>query len=551
MLLVSIDKLKKYYLDRLILDIDKFEIIEGDKIGLVGVNGAGKTTFIKALVGEVDIDEGNIYLTNSYSYISQSEDPKDLCVDSKIKSLLNAPDKFEDYLSGGEKVKIKITNALREKKKLIIADEPTSNLDQESIKSLEKMLKNHNGALLLVSHDRTFLNSLCNIIIEIDGGILKVYHGNYTTYENLKAKEIKRKEFEYEKYQTEKNRLENIKVQKIELKNNIKKCPKRMGNSEARLHKMGDQRGKQNLEGNIKAIQSRIDKLEVKEKPKTTKLIKIYIQDGMEIVSKNLIEVKNLNLNLKNKNLLEDTSFKVKRNKKIALIGENGCGKSRLLKEILKNNNDSIKIHPKVKIGYFAQNQENLNQDKSILDNIKESSSFDETFIRINLNLFGFKGDDVYKNVRVLSGGEKVKVALCKIILEDNNLLILDEPTNYLDILSMQALESSLISTEKTMIIVSHDRSFINNTCDYILEIKDNHIKEFNGNLKEYEESINIKKVDKQEQIQNEKVLVLENKLTHIISMICIESNSDKKLEYEKEYDILLKSIKDLKNNQI
>ena len=218
MLLASIDKLKKYYLDRLILDIYKFEIQENDKIGLVGANGAGKTTLIKTLIGDTDIDEGHVYLTNSYSYVSQNEDIKDLYIDNKIKSLLNAPNKFEDYLSGGEKVKLKIVNALKEKKKLIIADEPTSNLDKESIKILEKMLKDHNGALLLVSHDRQFLDSLCNTIVEIDEGKIKVYKGNYTTYLKLKEKEVKRQEFEHEQYKTEKNRLENAKIQKNELK---------------------------------------------------------------------------------------------------------------------------------------------------------------------------------------------------------------------------------------------------------------------------------------------------------------------------------------------
>ncbi|SCI74464.1 Uncharacterized ABC transporter ATP-binding protein HI_1252 [uncultured Clostridium sp.] len=548
MLLVSIDKLKKYYLDRLILDIYKFEIQENDKIGLVGANGAGKTTLIKSLIGDTDIDEGNIYLTNSYSYVSQNEDIKDLYSDNKIKSLLNAPDKFEDYLSGGEKVKLKIVNALKEKKKLIIADEPTSNLDQESIKILEKMLKNHNGALLLVSHDRQFLDSLCNTIVEIDEGKIKVYKGNYTTYLKLKEKEVKRQEFEHEQYKTEKNRLENAKIQKNELKNSIRKTPKRMGNSEARLHKMGGQRGKKNLDENIKAIQSIIDKLEVKEKPKNINQIKIYIQDGMEIVSKNLIEVKDLTLKVDEKLLLNDVSFKIKRNKKIALIGENGCGKSSLIKEILKNNNEAIKINERVKIGYFSQSQDTLNIDKSILDNIKEVSSFDETFIRINLNLFGFKGDEVYKKVGVLSGGEKVKVALCKIILEDNNLLLLDEPTNYLDIISMEALEKSLRSTNKTMLIVSHDRSFISSVCDYIIEIKDKSLREFNGNLNEYEKSKTIVKLDKQEQIDKDKILILENKLSHIISMLCIEDNINKKQEYEKEYERLLNEINKLKN---
>lgn len=311
---------------------------------------------------------------------------------------------------------------------------------------------------------------------------------------------------------------------------------------------MGGQRGKKNLDGNIKAIQSRIDKLEVKEKPKNINQIKIYIQDGMEIVSKNLIEVKDLTLKVDEKLLLNDVSFKIKRNKKIALTGENGCGKSSLIKEILKNNNEAIKINERVKIGYFSQSQDTLNIDKSILDNIKEVSSFEETFIRINLNLFGFKGDEVYKKVRVLSGGEKVKVALCKIILEDNNLLLLDEPTNYLDIISMEALEKSLRSTNKTMLIVSHDRRFISSVCDYIIEIKDKSLREFNGNLNEYEKSKTIVKLDKQEQIDKDKILILENKLRHIISMLCIEDNINKKQEYEKEYENLLNEINKLKN---
>lgn len=549
MLLASIDKLKKYYLDRLILDINKFEILENDRIGLVGVNGAGKTTLVKALTGNIDINEGNIYLTNSYSYISQSEDVENLCTDGKIKSLLNIPAKFEEHLSGGEKVKLKIANALKEKRKLIIADEPTSNLDQHSIGILENMLKKHNGALLLISHDRQFLDSICDTIAEIDEGKIKVYKGNYTTYLNLKKEEMKRQEFEYEQYKIEKNRLENAKIQKTELKNSIRKTPKRMGNSEARLHKMGDQKSKKKLDGNIKSIQSRIDHLEVKDKPKYINQIKINIQDGMEIISKNLIEVRDLTLKIDERLLLDNVSFKVKRNKKIALIGDNGCGKSSLLKEFIKNNNESIKINSKVKVGYFAQNQDSLNFKKSILDNIKEVSSFDETFIRINLNLFGFKGDEVYKKIEVLSGGEKVKVALCKLILEDNNLLILDEPTNYLDITSMEALEKSLISTEKTMIIATHDRIFINKVCDYIVEIKERGLSEFNGNLKEYEKAKVVVKINKEEQIDKNKILILENKIIHIVSMICMENNQARKLQYEKEYEDLLKEISKLKNN--
>ncbi|MCC3865952.1 ATP-binding cassette domain-containing protein [Terrisporobacter petrolearius] len=549
MQLVNIDKLKKYYSDRLILDIEKFEILENEKIGLVGTNGVGKTTLIKALIGQIELDQGQIYLTNSYSYITQNEDVDVLSSDNKIKSMLHAPDKFEEYLSGGEKVKLRIANALKEQKKLIIADEPTSNLDQKSVSVLEEMLKKHKGAMLLVSHDRRFLDALCNKIVEIEDGKLKIYNGNYSTYLKLKEEERDRQKFEFEQYVSEKKRLEYAKIKKKSLSEGIRRSPKRMGNSEARLHKMGGQRQKQNLDQNVKAIQSRIDKLEVKEKPKNTNPIKIYIKDGLEIVSKNLVEVNNLTLSIEDKNLLENVSFKFKRNKKIALLGENGCGKTTLIKEIINNNNLAIRINPMVRIGYFDQNQDVLDVEKSILDNIKISSSFDETFIRINLNLFGFKGDDVYKKVNVLSGGEKVKRSLCKIILENNNFLILDEPTNYLDIVSLQALEESLKNTEKTMLIVSHDRAFIDKVCDYIIEIKNKKIEEFNGNYSKYMENKNNKKLKSINHKKEEEILVLENEMSHVISMLCVETDINKKAEYEKKYDELLLKLKEVRSS--
>jgi len=549
MQLLTIDKLKKYYHDRLVLDIDKFEILEDEKIGLVGANGAGKTTLIKALIGKIEIDEGQIYLTNSYSYITQNENLDIESGNSKIKSMLNAPDKFEEHLSGGEKVKLKIATALKEQKKLVIADEPTSNLDQKSISILEEMLKKHKGSLLLVSHDRDFLDALCNKIVELEDGKIKIYNGNYTTYLKIKEEERNRQEFEYEQFVSEKKRLEASKTQKMNLSNGIRRTPKRMGNSEARLHKMGGQKGKKNLDGNAKAIQSRIDKLEVKERPKSINQIKIYIKDGLEIVSKNLVEINDLILSVNGEILLDNVSFKVKRNKKIALIGENGCGKTTLIKEIIKNNNPAIKINPRVRIGYFDQNQEILDNQKSILDNIKKDSSFDETFIRINLNLFGFKGDDVYKKVGILSGGEKVKVSLCKIILEDNNFLILDEPTNYLDIVSLKALEESLQNTDKTMLIVSHDRAFINNVCNYIIEIKNNKIEEFNGDYKNYIEHKTNRNTKSSNKKNNEEILLLENQISRIISMLCTESNDNKKAEYEEEYQLTLAKLKALRDS--
>ncbi len=548
MQLGKLDKIKKYYGDRLILDVSNFEILDGDRIGIVGQNGAGKTTMLKILMKNIEPDEGQCFLTDSYSYISQVEDEIGECEESKIKKLFDAPNKYEEFLSGGEKVKLKISKALSENKKLIIADEPTSNLDGKSIKILEDMLKNYNGSLLLVSHDREFLDSLCNNILEINDGKIKIYKGNYSTYLNLKNEEKKRKEFEYDEYLSEKKRLENAAQGKAELRDSIRKTPKRMGNSEARLHrKMGGQRAKKNLDDNIKALKSRIDHLEVKEKPKFISETKINIQTGMEIISKNVVEVSKLNLFIDNKLLLKDADFKIKRGRKVGLIGDNGCGKTTLLKEILKGKSENIKIANKVTIGYFDQSQKILQKDKSILENITENCSYDQGFVRINLDNFGFKGDTVYKTIGSLSGGEKVKIALCKILLSDNNLLILDEPTNYLDIKAMEALEKSLINTEKTVIIVCHDRKFIENICDSIIEITNNYVKTFDGSYKEYISEKNKPKISKVEKDNKEKLMLMENKLSEVISLLAMEKDIIKKEKLEYKYNELLKNIKILK----
>lgn len=553
MSLLKVKNLKKYYSDRLVLDIDKFEINEGDKIGLIGGNGVGKSTFIKAIIGEIEIDSGEVNLTDSYSYISQIGDEAQSYSGNKIKGLLNAPDKYEEFLSGGEKIKVKIVNALKDNKKLIIADEPTSNLDKESIEVLTDMLKKHEGALLIVSHDRDVLDALCTTIAQIEDSKIKTYKGNYTNYLKLKDAEKCRQEFEYNQYISEKHRLEKAMEGKIQTRNNIRKTPKRMGNSEARLHKMGGQGNKRKLDKNIKAISTRIERLEVKEKVKEIEPIKINIQKGMEIVSKNLVEVNNLDLKAGDKLLLEDVSFKIKRNKKIALLGANGSGKTTLLKKIIdasKTENlrgKNIKINNKVKIGYFSQNQDTLNEEKSILENVKYNSSYNETFIRINLSLFGFREDDVYKKVEDLSGGERVKVALCKVILEDNNLLILDEPTNYLDIISMKSLEDALKNTEKTMIVVSHDKHFIEDICDYFLEIKDKKIIQFSGSYDNYTEEKNKEKLNEEDQKNSNEILILENRLSNLISMICMETDKELKEKYEKEFDEISDKLKKLR----
>ena len=546
MKLVTIKNLKKYYGDRLILDIDKFEIEEKEKIGIVGENGVGKTTLLKILIGELKADEGSVYLTDSYSYISQLDEECKVCDNSKIKKIFNVPNEYEEYLSGGEKMKMRVVGALQENTSLIIADEPTSNLDSESIKKLDDMFKKYSGALLVVSHDRKFLDDVCNEIAEIEDGKLKVYKGNYSRYLGLKGEDYKKQKREYEKYVHEKERLEEVIGEKEILRDRIKKAPKGMGKSEAKTIKMGDQKGKKHIENNIRSIEKRIEHMKVVMPPKKKEKIIININEGTEVAAKNLIEVKKLKLCVQDKVLIDEINLNIKNGFKIALIGENGCGKTTLLNRILSNNSEEVKIASNVRVGYFDQRQDSLKDEKSILENIKEDSIWDESFIRINLGEFGFKRGSVNKLVGQLSGGERVKVAICKIILSNNNLLILDEPTNYLDIKTIEALENALINTNKTVLLVSHDIEFISNVCNYIIEIKDKEIHEFEGKYFDYIKNADKNKSEKKKYLDDE-ILVLENKVSEVLSLLSIETKEEKKDQLNKEYLELINYLRELK----
>ncbi|SCJ93419.1 Uncharacterized ABC transporter ATP-binding protein Rv2477c/MT2552 [uncultured Clostridium sp.] len=522
MLLIKIDKIKKYYGDRLILDIDSLEILVGEKIGLVGVNGGGKTTLLNIICGFVEADEGKVNINSNFSYITQLEEVVDIEI-GRISKELKIPNEYNSYLSGGEKVKARIAKALNENKELII--------------------KEYQGAVLLVSHDREFLDNICTKIFELENGKVTVYDGNYSSYIIQKEERINRAEFEYDQYVKEKKRLEEAIKEKSSLRDSVRKAPRRFGNSEARLCKMGDQKAKKSMENAIKGIVSRIDRLEEKEKPKKEQIIKIDIAEGHEFYANYPIDIKEITLGFKDKILIKKSSFKLKKNKKVALIGENGCGKTTLINSIL-DKNENIKIANRVKIGYFKQGLDILDQNKTILENVMEDSSFNQTFIRITLARFLFKEDSVYKKVSVLSGGEKVRVSLCKIILSDNNLLILDEPTNYLDINSLEALEEALKNSNKTMIIVSHDRRFINKICDEVLIIENTKLNHYPYPYKEYISKINEPTISKVDKNKEERVIVIKNKIAEIISLISIENNSEKKKEYEKNYEELLKELK-------
>lgn len=544
MLLVECSNIKKYFGGRLILEVDDFKIYSGDCIGIVGVNGAGKTTLLNILSKRLEPDEGLVNLHRKARYISQLESPDNQNISSEIASKFNIKTIWNESMSGGEKTRFKVAAALDQDSLLIFADEPTSNMDMESIGLIEEKLKKHKGTLVIISHDRTFLDKLCNQILEIENGRIKIYQGNYSDYHQQKIQEKERAQFEYEEYIKEKKRLERV-IHKTKQKGqSISRPPKRMGNSEARLHKMGGQKAKANLDKAVKNVRKRIEHLEVKERPKDQRKIHLDILESNRSHSKILIEGENINKSFNEDVIFKNANFTIENGAKVALIGSNGCGKSTLVKMIMESDK-GIKISQSARIGYFSQDLNILKGNLSIIENVMEGSVYPENFARLLLARLLFKGESVYKKTSLLSGGELVKVSFAKILLEDSNMLLLDEPTNYLDIASLEVIEEALKEYDRTLLFVSHDRHFIKAVANQIMTIEKKQIKLFRGNYGEYLSKKNKSKNYNQE--MDEQIILLKNRLSEVIGRISVPSKNEDIEELERKYQKILLELKKFK----
>lgn len=546
MQLIECGNIKKYYGDKTILDIESLKIYSTDRVGIVGLNGAGKTTLINILCGKDNVDEGWVNRKGSYSFISQLDHEGYENINLKIADKFGLSEAWNDYLSGGEKTRFKIAKCFEEESSIIFADEPTSNLDVEGIELLESKFKAYKGALVIISHDREFLDTLCNKIIELEDGKLKIYNGNYSSYVQQKHMEKERKHFEYEQYEKEKKRLDSAIDETKNKVKTMKKAPARMGNSEARLHKMGNQKAKANLDRAVKNIKARIEHLEEKEKPKELQRIKFDIENSSKLYGKIIISGRNINKSLGNKLIFNAAEFDLYNGSRTVLIGPNGSGKTTLIKMIMCKD-PSIKISEGAKIGYFSQDMDILKDELSILENVMKESIYDETFARILLARLLFKREEVHKKVSVLSGGEKVKASFAKVLLSDINLLILDEPTNYLDIFSLVVVEEALKSYEKTLLFVSHDRRFTRNIANSFITIDQCSLTTFRGSYDEYINKKNTIIDESKEEIEKQ-ILVFENKLSELIGKLSMPGKNDVIEELDAEYYKTIKYLKKLKS---
>lgn len=474
---MRIDDLTKVVGARTLFVIDHLSIGACDKVGLIGDNGTDKTTFLRIL-SSLDTDyAGRVQMDDEISYLLNNlEDELGFIYQRRFQQNCSSP---------GEQQRLKLEHLLVDNKAFLLIDEPTSHLDIKQRKLLAKRLYSRNKGFILVSHDRDFINQTCTKIFELVNGKIEVYSGDYSFYLCEREKRYKCAEREYESYVKEKKRLLQVANAIKQQSAKVKTTPKRMGNSEARLHKMGGQQNKKKLDKQVKATLERVNQLEVKSKPHQNAAIKLNMDEGEKIHSKVLIRAENLNKSFDSKVIFKNVNFTIDNTNKVTLLGDNGSGKTTLRNMIL---NGETWTHPNLRIGYYSQLGETLDYTKTILDNVLPYSIYDQSMTRIILARLGFKTNDVFKQVNVLSDGEKDKVKLAKLLTGNFNYLVMDEPTNFLDIRAIEALEELLQGYDRPLLFVTHDASFINNVADSLLLIENEKITGFEGNLQQYNE---------------------------------------------------------------
>lgn len=546
-LVLNADKISKNYGDRKIFESFSLKFYSGDRVGITGPNGAGKTTLLKVLAGLEQPDAGTVKTYTSLSFLRQQDDgvPEASAplsqnnLSARIAGCLEFDTQdCHANLSGGEKAKVRFIQGFDPACGLLIADEPTSNLDLESVTIIRKELENFSGTLLIVSHDRDLLDGLCHTMIEIANGEVHVYAGNYSDYVRQRDALHDRQSFEYEAYVGERSRLKNRINERAKHMKEVKKTPSRMGNSEARLHKRGSTGIQKKLNQSIDQLESRLEKLDRKERPNNQPQVSIKIEPSEKPVSSRIVRADSLSLSFNGKELFINALFEIPTGERTAVLGRNGSGKTTLA-NLISNHDARLVIAPGVQIGYFMQDFSILDEHLTVIENIMELSDKPEHEVRGILARLLISADNIGKKVCLISGGEKVKVSIAKLLVSKSNFIILDEPTNYLDVFSMEALEKVLCDYSGTLLLISHDRKFIENIAQRLLIIEGGSIKTYEGSLKEYSENQKRKPGLKKNMTLLEET-ILQMNLAELSAKIYSCTDETRRRQLENQYHDLL-----------
>ena len=479
-LLIKAENIVHSYGEQTVLDFDKFYLYEGEKVGLVGVNGAGKSTLLKILSGELKATEGTVFRDCNPVYFEQfASDESYYETDYSEAGKMGVSEQiWQENVSGGEDTRIRLAKLFSNNQAVAFLDEPTSNLDFEGVNMLKKRLKEID-TMVIICHDRAVLNELCNRIVDLSFGKLQSYSGNYDEYVAQKEEQLKTKQNEYENYQAEKKRLQGVYLEKKIKAVKIEKKPKNISASEAKArafignHKPEDKA--RNMEKSATNVLKRIEHMEVKEKPKVEPTARPDFRLTNPPKNPIVIRGEHVSFSYGDKVIFEDADFMIKNGSKVAILGGNGAGKTTLLEMI--NKREEIYVVPGAKIGYAKQNMSQIDLNKTVLENVRRVSIQSESLSRIILARLLLSERDINKMAKDLSGGERMKLSFAMLFVSDVNLLILDEPTNYLDIPSVEALEKLLMEYEGTLVFTSHDKTFVERIATEKLIIKDRKLK--------------------------------------------------------------------------
>ncbi|QNO14196.1 Msr family ABC-F type ribosomal protection protein [Alkalicella caledoniensis] len=465
-----------------ILDIKDIEIYDYHRIGLVGANGSGKSTLLKILLGEIELPGCKINRLGRFAYVPQLDQVSNTEVkDFSLMGKMGVKEVNLQNMSGGEETRLKIAQALSEQVHGIFADEPTSHLDSEGTEFLIGQLKYYTGALLVVSHDRYFLDEVVDKIWELKNGRITEYWGNYSDYVRQKEEEHQNETVKYQRFVAERDRLQKAVEEKRKQANKIEQkansgAKKKNTQSAGRLgHQKPTGSKQKKLYNAAKSIENRIEALGDVEAPENTRSIRFRQSKALQLHNPYPIIGSEITKQLGGKLLFDNASFNIPLGSKVALTGGNGTGKTTLLKMIL-NQEDGITVSPKAMMGYFAQNGYKYNQALGIIEFMTQDCDYNTSEIRSVLASMGFAQTDISKKLSVLSGGEIIKLLIAKMLLGPYNILLMDEPSNFLDLPSIEALERLMKDYKGTIVFVSHDKGLIDNVADVVYDIKDNQL---------------------------------------------------------------------------